>query len=88
MGVIESHKQVQHKPIRTSFCITYTARMEQSKNPGGRPPLPPDQVKEQRSLRLLPEHWAEYDALGGVEWLRATLAKAAARRRRTTKPAG
>ena len=36
--------------------------MEQPKNPGGRPPLPEDERRVQRSIRLKPRHWEKIDA--------------------------
>ncbi len=38
--------------------------MEQPKNPGGRPPLPEDERRVQRSIRLKPRHWEKIDAAG------------------------
>jgi hypothetical protein len=38
--------------------------MEQSKNPGGRPPVPDDKRLVQRSIRLTPAQWAKIDAAG------------------------
>ena len=38
--------------------------MEQPKNPGGRPPVPPEQRLVQRSIRLTPAQWAKIDAAG------------------------
>jgi hypothetical protein len=38
--------------------------MNQPKNKGGRPPKPDDERKTQRSIRLLPRHWAKIDAAG------------------------
>lgn len=38
--------------------------MDKPKNPGGRPALPEDQRRVQRSIRLLPKHWAKIDASG------------------------
>ena len=37
------------------------------KNKGGRPTLPDDQRKVQRSIRLLPKHWDKIDAAGTDE---------------------
>jgi hypothetical protein len=50
--------------------------MEQPKNPGGRPPKPPDEKLEQRSIRLTPAQWAKYEAAGGIEWLRKLIDRA------------
>lgn len=88
MSVIESRQPSQRKAIRTTFCITYTARMEQPKNKGGRPPKDPSDRLEQRSHRLLPAHWQEFDTLGGIEWLREQLAKSLRKRQRAKPPAG
>ncbi len=49
--------------------------MDKPKNPGGRPALPEDQRRVQRSIRLLPKHWAKIDA-HGLEWLRAVIQRA------------
>jgi len=38
--------------------------MEQTKNTVGRPPLPEDERRVQRSIRLKPKHWAKIDAAG------------------------
>lgn len=38
--------------------------MEQSKKPMGRPPLPPEERMEQRSIRLTRSQWAKVDAAG------------------------
>jgi len=54
--------------------------MEQPKNKGGRPPVPPEQRLVQRSIRLPPDLWAKIDA-HGLEWLRAVI-------RRARPPAG
>jgi hypothetical protein len=36
----------------------------------GRPPKPPEEKLEQRSLRLTKAQWAKLAALGGAEWIR------------------
>jgi hypothetical protein len=59
MGVIESHKRMQRKPLAPSFCITYTVRMDTTKSKGGRPRKDPEDTLVQRSQRLLPAHWRE-----------------------------
>lgn len=46
------------------MCITYTSRMKQPKNKGGRPPVPPEQRLVQRSIRLTLAQWAKIDAAG------------------------
>lgn len=56
--------------IASTFCITYTSPMEQPKKPMGRPPKPPDEKLEQRSIRLSKAHWEKFDSHGGIEWLR------------------
>jgi len=71
---IESHK---HKRVSASRILR---RMEQTKNKGGRPPVPPEQRLVQRSIRLPPDLWAKIDA-HGLEWLRAVI-------RRARPPAG
>lgn len=38
------------------------------KNKGGRPTLPDEQRKVQRSIRLLPRHWDKIDAAGKDEF--------------------
>jgi hypothetical protein len=67
--------------MSTPFCITYTCGMEEPKNPGGRPPVPPEQRLVQRSIRLTPAQWAKIDAQG-LAWLRALIDRA------RTPPAG
>jgi hypothetical protein len=47
----------------------------EEKKPRGRPPVPPDQKLEQRSVRLLPRHWEKVDAYG-LEWLRQVIDRA------------
>lgn len=68
----------------SGFCITYTCAMEQPKNKGGRPRKDPAEVLAQRSHRLLPAHWQEFDDLGGIEWLRGMLEKSLRKRRRAS----
>jgi len=46
--------------------------MEEPKNPGGRPPVPPELRLVQRSIRLTPAQWAKIDA-HGLAWLRALI---------------
>jgi hypothetical protein len=58
--------------------------MEEPKNKGGRPRKDPSEVLVQRSHRLLPAHWQEFDDLGGIEWLRETLAKSLRKRQRAS----
>lgn len=57
------------------MCITYTARMEQPKNKGGRPPIPEAKRLVQRSIRMPPAVWAKIDE-HGLEWVRAVLLRA------------
>lgn len=59
----------------SGLCVTYTPTMEQSKNKGGRPPLPPDERLVQRSIRLPRPLWDKIDA-HGLEWLRAVIKRA------------
>ena len=53
-----------NKTCATGLCITYSHGMEQPKSPGGRPPKPEAERRVQRSIRLLPRHWAKIDAAG------------------------
>ena len=69
MRLIESHARC--------FCITYTYRMEQPKNKGGRPKKPDAQRLVQRSIRFLPEVWDKIDA-NGLDWLRDVVMRARA----------
>jgi hypothetical protein len=46
--------------------------MEKQRHAGGRPEKPDDQKLVQRSIRLLPKHWAKIDA-AGLDELRALL---------------
>lgn len=65
--------------------------MDDTKNKGGRPRKAPEDTLQQRSHRALPAQWAEFDALGGIEWLRAFLDESARKRARKTRvrpPAG
>ena len=48
--------------------------MEQ-KRPRGRPPKPPEELLEQRSIRLTQAQWAKVDEFG-MEWLRKLIQKA------------
>jgi len=50
--------------------------MEQSKNTGGRPPIPDDERLVQRSIRLKRAHWEKFEAAGGIEWLRKLIDRA------------
>jgi hypothetical protein len=45
------------------------------KKPRGRPPVPPEQKLEQRSIRLTAAQWAKIDAMG-LEWLRRLIDRA------------
>jgi hypothetical protein len=47
----------------------------EDKKPRGRPPVPPDQKLEQRSIRLTAEQWAKIDAYG-LDWLRKLIQRA------------
>jgi hypothetical protein len=49
--------------------------MEQPKRPRGRPPTPPDEKLEQRSIRLTAAQWAKIDAKG-LDWLRKLIDRA------------
>lgn len=42
----------------------------------GRPPVPLDQFKIARSIRLAPEQWLKLEQLGGVDWIRQQIDKA------------
>ena len=42
----------------------------------GRKPIAPEERAIVKSLRLKPAHWAMYDELGGVDWLRPALESA------------
>lgn len=42
----------------------------EEKKPRGRPPVPPDERLEQRSIRLSAKQWEKIDAAGGIEALR------------------
>jgi hypothetical protein len=70
---------IQQFTLRKSFLViqqyVYNRRMEPTKKPRGRPPTPPDEKLEQRSIRLNPRHWAMIDRYG-VEWLRKLIDKA------------
>lgn len=39
-----------------------------TRNKGGRPPKPDSERRVQRSIRLLPRHWAKIDAAGKEEF--------------------
>lgn len=49
--------------------------MEQEKRTRGRPPTPPNERLEQRSIRLTAAQWAKVDA-NGIPWLRALIQRA------------
>jgi hypothetical protein len=49
--------------------------MEHEKRARGRPPTPPDQKLEQRSIRLTAAQWAKVDS-NGIPWLRKLIDKA------------
>jgi hypothetical protein len=49
--------------------------MEEPKNKGGRPPVPPEERLIQRSIRLRAAEWAKVDEYG-IEWLRALIRRA------------
>ncbi|PTT86156.1 hypothetical protein DBR42_13900 [Pelomonas sp. HMWF004] len=52
--------------------------MDQPKRGRGRPPKPPEERMEQRSIRLSLAHWAKIDANGGIDWLRGVIERAKA----------
>lgn len=54
--------------------------MEQPKKPMGRPPVPPDQKLEQRSIRLTAAQWAKIEAAGGITWLRSLIDRSKSRK--------
>lgn len=56
--------------------MLYTSAMEQPKPIRGRPPMPPANKLEQRSIRLTASQWAKIEAHGGIEWLRKVIARA------------
>lgn len=49
--------------------------METEKRGRGRPPTPPEERLEQRSIRLTAEQWAKVDA-NGMPWLRTLIQRA------------
>lgn len=49
--------------------------MDEPKKGRGRPPAPPEERLEQRSIRLTAAQWAKVDA-NGVAWLRALIQRA------------
>jgi hypothetical protein len=65
----------EHKPFFVTQKIGYTVCMEQPKRPRGRPPKPPEELLEQRSIRLTPAQWAKVDEFG-MEWLRKLIQRA------------
>jgi len=49
--------------------------MEPPKRPRGRPPVPPEEKLEQRSIRLTPAQWEKVDTFG-IDWLRKLIERA------------
>lgn len=49
--------------------------MDEPKRPRGRPPTPPEERLEQRSIRLTAAQWAKVDEYG-MAWLRKLIEKA------------
>jgi hypothetical protein len=49
--------------------------MEEEKRGRGRPPIPPDERLEQRSIRLTTAQWAKVER-GGMDWLRKLIQRA------------
>jgi hypothetical protein len=49
--------------------------METEKRPRGRPPAPPGEALEQRSIRLTAAQWAKVDKFG-LAWLRTLIDRA------------
>jgi hypothetical protein len=49
--------------------------MEEPKRPRGRPPTPPEEKLEARTIRLTSIQWAKVDALG-MAWLRQLIDRA------------
>ena len=49
--------------------------MEEPKRPRGRPPTPPEEKLEARTIRLTSIQWAKVDALG-MAWLRKLIDRA------------
>lgn len=58
-----------------SHQMLYTCAMEEPKRPRGRPPAPPDEKLEQRSIRLTAAQWGKVDAMG-MAWLRKLIDRA------------
>ena len=58
------------------------SEMEEPKRGRGRPPLPPEERLEQRSIRLTAAQWAKVDA-HGIPWLRALIQRAKGLTKRT-----
>lgn len=42
----------------------------------GRPPLPPEQKQQARTIRLTAELWDKLQRLGGIDWLRKKIQQA------------
>lgn len=55
-------------------CFTLLG-MEQPKRPRGRPPTPPEERLEARTIRLTAVQWAKVDAIG-MTWLRKLIDRA------------
>lgn len=47
--------------------------MEPKMRSPGRPPVPPGERLEQRSIRLTAAQWAKVDGNGGIAWLRTLI---------------
>lgn len=56
--------------------------MDEQKRKRGGQPKPPEQKLEQRSIRMKPAHWEEWELLGGNEWQRRTMEASAKKRAR------
>lgn len=50
--------------------------MENEKRARGRPPVPPPERLEQRSIRLTSAQWAKVENSGGIAWLRKLIDRA------------
>jgi len=55
--------------------------MERPKRPRGRPPVPPEEKLEQRSIRLTAAQWEKVDTFG-ISWLRKLIQRAKPPRQR------